>query len=158
MNPKQRLKNVARISADSASAPFYRLMTPEQSAELARQGHEIGSHTVTHPLLPQLGPDDLEDELAQSRRQLQAWSGQPIHGIGYPNGDHSALVVKIAQQVGYHYGCQTQSGSNRPNTPPFQLFRYDITPQKTMYASGSADLLAFRAHISAWRPRLYLCA
>ena len=156
MNLEQRLNQLSCISADANTAPFYRLMTPDQAAELAHQGHEIGSHTVTHPLLPQLNRQQLEQELGQSRHELQTWTGQLIEGIGYPNGDHSDLVIEVARQVGYHYGCQTQSGLNRPNTPPFQLFRYDVTPQKTMKANGSADLLAFRAHISAWRLPLHL--
>lgn len=44
------------------------------------RGHEIGSHSMTHPHLPQLSPNDLKRELLYSKRritkQLQLWGSK----------------------------------------------------------------------------------
>jgi peptidoglycan/xylan/chitin deacetylase (PgdA/CDA1 family) len=52
-------------------------MTVEQARELAARGHEIGSHTVTHPLLPALSDAQLADELSRSQDFLVANVGVP---------------------------------------------------------------------------------
>jgi peptidoglycan/xylan/chitin deacetylase (PgdA/CDA1 family) len=47
----------------------------------------IGSHTLTHPILPGTSPAELETEVRDSRRQLESGLQRPVDTFAYPNGD-----------------------------------------------------------------------
>ncbi len=50
----------------------------------------IGSHTLTHPILPGTTPDEMEAEVRDSRRQLERGLERPVDIFAYPNGDVDA--------------------------------------------------------------------
>jgi len=77
---------------------------------LVANGFQIGSHTLMHPHLPQLGPDEIERELAESRRRLEAVLGIPVRHLAYPHGEHDATVRRVARQSGYASACTTDRG------------------------------------------------
>jgi peptidoglycan/xylan/chitin deacetylase (PgdA/CDA1 family) len=47
----------------------------------------IGSHTLTHPILPGVPEAELEAEVRDSRRQLERGLDRPVDTFAYPNGD-----------------------------------------------------------------------
>ena len=47
----------------------------------------IGSHTLTHRILPGTAPAELETEVRDSRRQLERSLERPVDTFAYPNGD-----------------------------------------------------------------------
>ncbi len=60
---------------------------------LASAGNETGSHTVTHPYLTQLTPQQLDDELRLSQQYLLANVGSPVVSFASPMGDYNATVI-----------------------------------------------------------------
>ena len=52
----------------------------------------IGSHSLTHAILPRVAPDELETEVRDSRRQLERGLERPVDLFAYPNGDHNAAT------------------------------------------------------------------
>lgn len=68
---------------------------------LADAGWEIGSHTESHPRLPQVGDAKLEEELAGSRRTCEQMLQRPCESIAYPYGDHDQRVIDAADAAGY---------------------------------------------------------
>lgn len=67
------------------------------------QGFEVASHSLTHPNLTTLRPDQLAWELAESRRQLEELFQRPIRGFAYPFGAHNAAVRAAVRAHGYLY-------------------------------------------------------
>ena len=47
----------------------------------------IGSHTLTHPILPKTTGEELEREVRDSRRRLESGLQRPVDIFAYPNGD-----------------------------------------------------------------------
>ena len=47
----------------------------------------IGSHTLTHPILPSLSAAQIETELRDSRRMIEGKLARPADFFSYPNGD-----------------------------------------------------------------------
>ena len=47
----------------------------------------IGSHTMTHPILPSMSAGEIEAELRDSRRMIEAKLAGPTEFFSYPNGD-----------------------------------------------------------------------
>lgn len=63
-------------------------LTAQELAWLARQpGCEVGNHSHRHLSLPQLTERECDQELAQARKHLCLWTGQPVAGLAYPYGD-----------------------------------------------------------------------
>jgi peptidoglycan/xylan/chitin deacetylase (PgdA/CDA1 family) len=76
-------------------------MTTEQLRAVLDAGWEIGSHTRTHPWLPQLDDEALRDELGRSRAELREAFGVPCVSLAYPFGATDDRVVAAARAAGY---------------------------------------------------------
>lgn len=72
----------------------------EQLWHLAADGHEIGSHAVTHRPLDTLDPGSAEEELVASKRMLEERLGVGIGSFSYPYGRASAQICALAAR---HY-------------------------------------------------------
>src|SRR5690606_9343728 len=55
-------------------------------------GHEICSHTVTHPFLTRLAPAQVQHELEHSQQVLEEIIGEPVVNFASPFGDYNYLV------------------------------------------------------------------
>jgi len=60
----------------------------------------IGSHTLTHPILPSLDASQLENEVSESRRILEEKLQRPVDLFAYPNGDVNGAVHECVRK---HY-------------------------------------------------------
>lgn len=90
---------------ENAKPPFHSV-TWDQLREMQSQGLEVGSHTLSHPILSALTPEQLEEELRASSDHIQRELGKSPLGICYPNGmakDISPLVEKVGANF-YRYG------------------------------------------------------
>lgn len=70
---------------------------------------EIGSHTLTHPILPTLGDAQLEREVGESRVQLEQWLGRPVTAFCFPNGAQDERVRAAAARH-YRVAVTTEPG------------------------------------------------
>jgi peptidoglycan/xylan/chitin deacetylase (PgdA/CDA1 family) len=73
---------------------------PDLVLDLISQGHEIGSHTSTHPDLTTLSVERLMYELISSKKYLENITGTEILGFAYPYG---TLNGKVLSAVKEHY-------------------------------------------------------
>ncbi len=123
------------------------LMTADQVRQLAERGHEIGSHTLWHPILTTMGEDERRDEIDGARKLLQEWTRGAVEGFCYPNGDFDLAVIQQLREAGHGYACTTRPGSNPEGADPFRLRRIDMTADRVAAADGRFDPLGFRAEI-----------
>lgn len=72
---------------------------------LADRGWEIGSHTCSHPHLPEVGDAQVDDELRRSKAVCAERLGRPCTAIAYPYGEYDARVLERARGCGYTAGC-----------------------------------------------------
>jgi peptidoglycan/xylan/chitin deacetylase (PgdA/CDA1 family) len=86
------------------------VMSWEQLQELSRQGMEIGSHSMTHPYLTQLGPEALAWELQDSKSVLEEHLGIPIEAFAYPFGIYDDNVVAQTEAAGYQAAVTVEEG------------------------------------------------
>lgn len=105
--------------------PRERLLSWPELRTLHDAGVPIGSHTVNHPILPQLAPAQLGEELACARVHLAARIA-PTDAIAYPNGDADTQVKKAARAAGYRWGFLNSPGLWTPATDPLLIPRVNI--------------------------------
>jgi peptidoglycan/xylan/chitin deacetylase (PgdA/CDA1 family) len=107
--------------------PFTRPMTWRELTDAASTpGIDIGSHTMTHPRVHELTPDERRDELVRSRDQLESRLGRPVHAFAYPFGGWGTFPPAVQEDVraaGYTIACANVMGPNLPDTNPFALCR-----------------------------------
>jgi peptidoglycan/xylan/chitin deacetylase (PgdA/CDA1 family) len=104
---------------------FAAMMSWNEVRELHRAGHEIGSHSLTHPLLTELSDERLKEEVESSRRVLSEVLGAAVSSFCYPNGSHDARVAGAVRAAGYECAVTTQWGLNRQQSA-FELARCDM--------------------------------
>lgn len=100
------------------------LMDATQVREWLAAGHEIGSHTLTHPHLPQLSAAAAREEISASKKKLEDIFGRPVHHFCYPFGDWNESVRDLVMEAGYRTACTTMAGVNAPGAPLYTLKRF----------------------------------
>ena len=77
---------------------------PRRVREVVERGHEIASHTMTHPVsLSALSQRDVARELDESRARLQDLSGTTVTGFRAPNCDSPEHLLDRLAATGYRY-------------------------------------------------------
>ncbi len=75
---------------------------PELVAEIDSRGHEIGTHSVTHPKMTTLSVADINSELADSVSAITAITGKCVTLFRAPFGDYNNDVISIASSYGLY--------------------------------------------------------
>jgi peptidoglycan/xylan/chitin deacetylase (PgdA/CDA1 family) len=102
------------------------LLTWEQLIEMQAAGVAIGSHTLTHPHLTDLPPEQVVEELRESKRRLENGLGTAVETLAYPYGDFNAQAELAAREAGYRAGFSTRLGLNTPETDRLALRRVNV--------------------------------
>ena len=100
------------------------MMDAAQVRDWLGAGHEIGSHTLTHPWLTRLSVAAAREEIAASRKKLEDLFGRPIHHFCYPYGDWNEAVRELVAGAGYKTACTTDFGVNTVADSAFALMRF----------------------------------
>jgi peptidoglycan/xylan/chitin deacetylase (PgdA/CDA1 family) len=104
------------------------MMDWDQVRRLTREGHVVGSHTLTHPNVAHvISQEILRRELSESKREIEEAIGSTVDHFSYP---HPALVpqwneetVAMTRRVGYRSAVTTTPGPVRASADPLRLMR-----------------------------------
>jgi peptidoglycan/xylan/chitin deacetylase (PgdA/CDA1 family) len=114
------------------------LMDPAQIREWLAAGHDIGSHTLTHPFLTRLSIGEAREQIAASRKKLEDLFGRTVQHFCYPYGDWNEAVRDLVAEAGYKTACTTDAGINTPGSSPFSLKRFTVRyPSRSLRAFWS---------------------
>jgi peptidoglycan/xylan/chitin deacetylase (PgdA/CDA1 family) len=113
--------------------------TWDQLREMESAGIEIGSHTVTHPVLTRVTPDRLHRELEQSRRRLEDMLGHPVTSFCYPNGAYDRTVRDAVARTGYRLAVTSDDGLNDATIDPLAIRRIQNEEQNLTHFQQSTS-------------------
>jgi len=125
---------------------LYEFMNWEEVRQIQQKGFAIGAHTVSHPILSKLEPEQLERELKRSKEQIEQEAGTNIDTIAYPFGsqyDYSDEVVNKARDLGFRLGFTLTERRNSEMLDPMRIHRICV--------GNDLTLSSFRALISGIR-------
>jgi peptidoglycan/xylan/chitin deacetylase (PgdA/CDA1 family) len=113
---------------DTTHRPSHGILSPEEMIRLADGGLiEIGSHTVSHPVLAALPVAAQIDEISGSKARLEQLLGHPVPSFAYPFGGRSHYTdetVAAVREAGFECACSNFPGVVEPGTDYFQLPRF----------------------------------
>lgn len=90
---------VVRDWIEAAASGGGDFLRPDEVRFLADAGIEFGAHTVSHPRLDRLDDSRVEQEMRQSRRAVEEWTGRPCPLFAYPYGAHRERTAELAGGV-----------------------------------------------------------
>ncbi len=79
------------------------------------EGFTIANHTLTHPWLSKITPDQLRCEVTDGRRRLQDLFGEEVAGFAYPFGEHPPQAVEAVREARHVYA--RTCGNRHPAFP-----------------------------------------
>jgi peptidoglycan/xylan/chitin deacetylase (PgdA/CDA1 family) len=108
-----------------------------------RHQMQIGSHSVSHPMLSHCSPEQVEQEIQESRKILGARLKRAPIAFAYPFGDYGGRARDYLRTAAYGCAVTTDDGFNGSNTDSYLLRRMGI---------ANVSLPIFAAQISGLGP------
>jgi peptidoglycan/xylan/chitin deacetylase (PgdA/CDA1 family) len=120
-----------------------RFMNWPEICDLAQYGMEIGSHSLSHPILSRLPAAEQLQELVNSKQEIEAHTGTRTRAFAYPVGSRSAFTEttrRLVLEAGYEAAFSFFGGMNSPHD-------CQLTNVRRMGPWASSDSLAFSTEI-----------
>lgn len=132
------------------------LMDAAGLAAVAGAGCEVGSHGRSHRDLSRLEGADLEDEIAGSKRDLEAALGGAVTTLAWPYGRTSPAACEAARRAGYAAAVAIDGHAGAVAGDPWALPRQPVRPGESAFELW----LKVRGLYARWSrlPRLGLLA
>jgi len=123
------LRVAERLAARGMTGTFYvpvryaavPRMSVSQLRQLRAMNMEVGSHTVSHPRLSEVGDDTAFRELRESRDALENMLGEPVTSFCYPEGKLRPGLAGLVQAAGYTLARTTLAFQNDLSFDPLAM-------------------------------------
>lgn len=75
---------------------------PEYVKKIVDAGHEMGTHSRTHPYMSTLSKEKITDELTTSKTAIEEITGQKVTLFRPPYGDYNNLLIDTCNEMGLY--------------------------------------------------------
>lgn len=111
----------------------------EEAVRHLYDGHEIASHTLTHPYMHDLPRWELDRQLGRDRKNLEEIFHREVKGFAVPFDYYSEEIAACAESCGFEYARMSDVTENY--TPCTDWYHwetgfYHVMPGLTDYAAG----------------------
>lgn len=84
--------------------PRIQMMNWEDIKQCVAQRVEIGNHTFSHDsFASEMTPEEMKHEIVESKKVIEAHTGEPCEIFSFPNGQFNSTVLKTVVDAGYKY-------------------------------------------------------
>jgi peptidoglycan/xylan/chitin deacetylase (PgdA/CDA1 family) len=132
------------VELPNAPPTEYASVTWEQIREMSDAGIEIGSHTATHPILPNVSLAHVQRELVESRRRIAAEIGRNVALFCYPNGNYNDAIAREVGRAGYTCAVTVEGGLNDEQSNPLTLKRIHADYDLPHFIQSTSGFAAFK--------------
>ena len=99
---------------------------------MSNSGIEFESHTLTHPDLTKITPQELDKEIYSPIKHLKSLINKESKILCYPYGLYNQKVIDAAIKIGYKYAVTIDFGLNTSKTNKYQLKRMMMNPEENL--------------------------
>jgi polysaccharide deacetylase family sporulation protein PdaB len=75
---------------------------PEYVQKIVNAGHEIGTHSRTHPYMSKLSEEEIRDELTTSSAAIERLTGKKVTLFRPPYGDYNNVLIDTCENMGIY--------------------------------------------------------
>lgn len=123
---------------------------PEVVRRIVARGHEVASHSMTHPLpFARLTPPNLRLEVRGSKVLLEGLSGSRVRGFRAPSWDGNQALLGELAKAGYQYDSSTYPSILQP------LLRIAVA-KRSVTERDRVPQISWRSALGSTRPRVEL--
>jgi peptidoglycan/xylan/chitin deacetylase (PgdA/CDA1 family) len=108
---------------------LHRMLNWEQIFEMSKNGIDFGAHTVSHPFLSDLTPEDFENETLGSKKAVEGKIQKPVIAFAYPFGGlprSTSFMKEKLKEYGFRCAFLTEEGYVCAESDPYELKRISI--------------------------------
>lgn len=149
----KRVSNAERLAhlksiADFASEKLYQNRQALDISEMKEMAAYVDfqPHTRFHPILSHCTEAECQQEILESKSDLEGLLGVECSHFSYPNGDYTEREVEIVKAGGFRSARTTEIGWNTLDTLPYRL--------KAIPMTDTAGLTLLRAELTTIPQRL----
>ena len=107
--------------------PSVEMMNEAQLKEMHAYGIEFGGHTQTHVDLTLITEEQLRNEIAGCKNDVEKILGTPVKSFSYPFGALNEQVKLVVKKSGFKYGISTNTGPDNLLDDLLQVKRIEIS-------------------------------
>ena len=142
---KQECEKLERLAELPQEMLKDRMLTWAQIREMQAAGVEFGAHTLTHPVVSRLTQEQLEHEIIDSKRILEARIEERVQHFAFPFGkstDCGTAAFPVIAKAGFRSASTTEDGVNGPGSDLLALNRVSLGEERhlPMFALKMAQL------------------
>jgi peptidoglycan/xylan/chitin deacetylase (PgdA/CDA1 family) len=112
-----------QAAVEEARRASHRPLRPEEVRAVRSDLVEFGSHALTHPSLPLLGPKQKAREITESIERCAELTGSEPRCFAYPFGDSDPQSEELVEQAGFLCACRADGDFVRRKSSRFALPR-----------------------------------
>jgi peptidoglycan/xylan/chitin deacetylase (PgdA/CDA1 family) len=94
-----------------------RVRLAPRAVRMLGEQFEIGGHTLNHPRLPNLAPEQARREIVEGKAELEQTLGYPLRSFCYPGGAYTSVHPPMVREAGFAIGRTVERGVSTPTTP-----------------------------------------
>lgn len=148
-----RIAESLRVKISDTPPDDFAPVTWEQAREMDASGLEIGSHTVTHPILTKVDESQLRHELVESRERLESILKRRVDLFCYPNGNYNSAVAIEVERAGYRCAVTVEHGLNDESSNSFALKRVHTEPDLAHFVQSTSGFEQVKASLYGIRAK-----
>lgn len=121
------------VITDRIGRPGY--LSCAELRQLAESGLvTVGSHTAHHRYLPDLTPEEIEEETSGSKRIIEETVNRRVDFLAYPWGGFNELTKEVVKRAGYRAAFTTNQGFKMTQglIDPYAIKRLSVTSKKAV--------------------------
>lgn len=88
-----------KVKCTFFAVEFWSKKNPEYIKKISDYGHEIGTHSATHPYMSKLDKSTIIKELSSSTKVIEEITGKKVELFRPPYGDYNDTLIKTAREL-----------------------------------------------------------
>jgi glycosyltransferase involved in cell wall biosynthesis/peptidoglycan/xylan/chitin deacetylase (PgdA/CDA1 family) len=108
------------------------VLSLDEVRQMRTEGVEMGAHTRTHRSLPDAADEEVREEVAGSREDLEAALQTPVDTFAYPYGRLDDRAVEAVAEAGFIGACTTEERLARLDDDPMLIPRIEVRSTESL--------------------------
>lgn len=104
-----------------------RYLSWKEIDEMSAAGMDFEAHTITHPDLRKLSPDNAMREISEPKKLLETRLNKPVIAFAYPFGEFNSAVIEMVKRAGYENAVTINPSYRQSADQIYQLGRIHVS-------------------------------